>query len=441
MCDTPAPYGGGIRLISLIPGRYSYRAHMFSRERSFWLEPGALGWSQGDDEDRIFYRDVDEVRLYRLFMPGVAAIDKKVMWRIHLHCRSGERLVLSPLHYVRFRSREDRSATYLAFANQLLQQLQNANPNLQITREHHWTMRLRRAVKRRLSALGGRILLKLFWAVRNRDPDRTADAAARFMRSIGPWLRRRHRLARKNLVASFPDKSQSDIEMILEGMWDNFGRIIAEYAFLDRLWDFHPNDTGSRRIAIDRVNLDRAARIREIGKPILCFGAHLANWEMPAVAAAALGVNLAVVYRPPDFAPIAKEILDVRARLMGTLIPAGSGGAASLKYALDHGMSVGMLVDQHFINGLDVMFFGRRCKVNPTLAQFARRTECAIHGARAIRLPAGRFRLEVTDVLVPPRDGEGKIEIAGTMQMITAVIESWVREHPEQWLWMHRRWR
>ncbi|MGA6968747.1 MAG: hypothetical protein WBZ51_34615, partial [Xanthobacteraceae bacterium] len=65
----------------MIPGRYSYRAHVFSRERSFWLEPGALGWSQGDDEDRIFYRDVEEVRLYRLFMPGAAAIDKKVMWR------------------------------------------------------------------------------------------------------------------------------------------------------------------------------------------------------------------------------------------------------------------------------------------------------------------------------------------------------------------------
>ena len=101
---------------------------MPSRERSFWLEPGALGWSQGDDEDRIFYRDVEEVRLYRLFMPGVAAIDKKVMWRLHLRCRSGERLVLSPLHYIRFRSWEDRSATYLAFANELLNRLHNANP-------------------------------------------------------------------------------------------------------------------------------------------------------------------------------------------------------------------------------------------------------------------------------------------------------------------------
>ncbi len=424
----------------MIPGRYSYRPHAFARERHFWLEPQALGWSQGDEQDRILYRDVDEVRLYRLFMPGPAAIDKKVMWRLHLHCRSGEWLRLSPLHCARVRSWEDRSTAYVAFANRLLQQLQNANPNLKVTREHHWTMRLRRAVKRRLAAVGGGILLKLFRLVRKRDPDRTADTAARVMRIIGPWLRG-HRVARNNLVAAFPDKSGTEIEIILQGMWDNFGRVIAEYAFLDRLWDFNPNDAGPRRIRIDRTMLERAARLRESGKPVLCFGAHLANWEMPPVAAAALGLNFAVVYRPPDFAPIAREILDIRARLMGPLIPAGPGGAISLKYALDHGMSVGMLVDQHFAGGIDVMFFGRRCKVNPTLGQFARRSECAIHGARAVRLPTGGFRLEGTDVLELPRDGDGKIDVAGTMQMVTSVIESWVREHPDQWLWMHRRWR
>src|SRR5204863_263588 len=120
------PLRGRVRANSLTPVHYSYRPHAFSRERSFWLEPGALGWSAGDEGDRVFYRDVDEVRLYRLFMPGAAAIDKKAMWRLHLRCRSGERLTVSPLHYIRFRSWEDRSAAYVAFANQLLQQLQNA---------------------------------------------------------------------------------------------------------------------------------------------------------------------------------------------------------------------------------------------------------------------------------------------------------------------------
>jgi Kdo2-lipid IVA lauroyltransferase/acyltransferase len=420
--------------------RYSYRANAFSRERSFWLESSTLSWSSGDEENRVGYRDVEEVRLSREYMPGEAALQKKVMWRLYLRSRSGKRLVLSPVHYVRFRTWEDRSAAYAAFINALLARLRAAEPNLKVIAEHHWTMRLRHALQRRLSAIGGCVLISLFWLVRNRDPDRTANAAARFMRVLGPWLRG-HRVARNNLMAAFPEKSKAEADIILHGMWDNFGRVIAEYAFLDRLWDFNSSDARGRRILIDRTTLERVARARVDGRPVLCFGAHLANWEMAPIAAAALGLDLAVVYRAPDFGPLAKKIVGIRTRLMGTLIPAGRGAAINLKYVLDHGMSVGMLVDQHFTGGIDVMFFGRRCKVNPTLGQLARRLDCAIHGSRAVRLSAGRFRLELTDALVAPRDSSGKIDIAATMQMITSVIEDWVREHPDQWLWTHRRWR
>jgi KDO2-lipid IV(A) lauroyltransferase len=64
-----------------------------------------------------------------------------------------------------------------------------------------------------------------------------------------------------------------------------------------------------------------------------------------------------------------------------------------------------------------------------------------VHGARVVRLPNNRFRIDLTRALELPRDAEGKIEIADTMQAVTSVIEGWVREHPEQWLWLHRRWR
>jgi KDO2-lipid IV(A) lauroyltransferase len=424
----------------LISTYYTYRPGLFSRELGFWLEPRAIGVSRGKEQSRIPYGDVDEVRLYRLFMRGTAAIDKKTTWRMHLHCRSGERLVLSPLHYVRLRSWEDRSGAYGPFVNELLSRLRTVDPNLKVIAEHHWTMRLRNHAKRQMSAIGGAILLKLVRLLRNCDPDRTAERAAQLMRLVGRLLRG-HRIAHRNLIAAFPDKPEQEIDAILEGMWDNVGRASAEYAYLDRLWDFNLNQDSGRRIVIDRATLHCAARIRESGKPMLFFGAHLANWEMTAVALAALGLKLAVVYRPPDLAPIAAEMLELRTRLMGNLIPAERGAALRLKRALDGGESVAMLVDQHFTGGIDVMFFGRRCKVNPTLGRFARLTECPIHGARTIRLPAGRFRVELTDALAAPRDTGGKIDVAGTMQMITSVIESWIGEHPEQWLWMHRRWR
>ena len=101
-----------------------------------------------------------------------------------------------------------------------------------------------------------------------------------------------------------------------------------------------------------------------------------------------------------------------------------------------------MLVDQHYTSGVEVIFFGRRCKVNPLIAQLARQTGCAIHGMRVVRQPDGNsFSGEITDAIEPARDAEGRVDVRGTMQAITSVVEGWVREYPEQWLWLHRRWR
>jgi KDO2-lipid IV(A) lauroyltransferase len=101
-----------------------------------------------------------------------------------------------------------------------------------------------------------------------------------------------------------------------------------------------------------------------------------------------------------------------------------------------------MLVDQHYVNGADVTFFGRPCKANPFLARLARQVDAPIHGVRVVRLSDGHhFRVDLTEAIAPVRDADGRIDITGTMQAITSVIEGWVREYPEQWLWVHRRWR
>ena len=64
-----------------------------------------------------------------------------------------------------------------------------------------------------------------------------------------------------------------------------------------------------------------------------------------------------------------------------------------------------------------------------------------IYGTRVIRLPGHRFRPELSEEIKPARDADGKVDIAGTMQIVTSMVEGWIREYPEQWLWQHRRWR
>ena len=70
-----------------------------------------------------------------------------------------------------------------------------------------------------------------------------------------------------------------------------------------------------------------------------------------------------------------------------------------------------------------------------------RQVGCPIHGVRVIRLPGHRFRAELSEEVQPARDAAGQIDVQGTMQAITSVVESWIREYPDQWLWLHRRWR
>jgi KDO2-lipid IV(A) lauroyltransferase len=123
------------------------------------------------------------------------------------------------------------------------------------------------------------------------------------------------------------------------------------------------------------------------------------------------------------------------------LIATGLDAPVRISNALKRGAHVGMLVDQYYDRGVPVTFFGRRTKANPLLARLAQHFDCPIHGTRMVRLPGNRFRAELTEAVTPARDAAGRIDIAGTTQIIMSVIEGWIREHPEQWLWQHRRWR
>jgi KDO2-lipid IV(A) lauroyltransferase len=282
--------------------------------------------------------------------------------------------------------------------------------------------------------LARRVLVSL----RNTDPDRASDRCGAFVRRFGPLLPA-HRIGRANLRAAFPDKSPAWISATLRGAWENLGRVAGEYVHLDKLWDYdvqHPN--------IGRIVTDDASLFQQMlndGKPALCFAAHLGNWELPAVMAGAHGMPSAVLYRMPNNKAIAREITRIRAPLMGHLIRSRAQAPLEMAAALERGEHLGMLVDQHFSRGVDVTFFGRRCKANPSVARLARQFECPVVGVRVIRLPGHRFRIKAEGPFDLPRDATGRIDVQQSTQLITSVIEGWVRENPDQWLWFHRRWR
>jgi Kdo2-lipid IVA lauroyltransferase/acyltransferase len=287
----------------------------------------------------------------------------------------------------------------------------------------------------------GAITVGLLNGIKHTDRRRTANFAGAFMRRIGP-LFPEHRIGREQLRTAFPDKSADEIDRILAGVWDNLGRIAIEFAHLD---EFSVEGFGKQTADVITYPPESQARydwIMKSGKAAIGFASHLANWELPGIGAKLIGVKSAVLYRRPNIGAVSDAIVKLRAPLMGELIPTGLDAPVRLARLLESGVHVGMLADQHYSKGVEVIFFGRRCLANPLIAMLARQTELPIYGMRVVRKADGNsFWGEISAPVQPVRDADGRIQVKGTMQAVTSVIEGWIRQFPEQWLWLHRRWR
>ncbi|MFZ0777510.1 MAG: lipid A biosynthesis lauroyl acyltransferase [Xanthobacteraceae bacterium] len=298
-----------------------------------------------------------------------------------------------------------------------------------------------RRFKPLLDKTAGALSVGLLGAIRHTDRRRMANFAGALMRKIGP-LFKEHRIGREQLRAAFPEKSAAEIEAILSGVWDNLGRIAIEFAHLD---DFCVEGFGRQTpdvITYPPESKERYDWITKSGKATIGFAAHLANWELPGVGAKLIGVKSAVLYRRPNIGAVNDVIVKLREPLMGELIATGLDAPVRLARLLQSGIHVGMLADQHYSKGVEVTFFGRPSLANPLIAMLARQTELPIYGMRVVRKEDGNsFWGEVSDPVEPVRDAGGRVDIRGTTQAITTVIEGWIRQHPEQWLWLHRRWR
>jgi KDO2-lipid IV(A) lauroyltransferase len=281
-----------------------------------------------------------------------------------------------------------------------------------------------------LEAAAARLLLFLFAML---SLDGASALGGRLARMIGPRLAV-STIARRNLGRAFPQKSAGEIETIVHGMWDNLGRVAAEYAHLGKL---DVTDPGGR---VEVVGIEHVEQLRDDGICGIFFSAHLGNWEITPLAATQNGVALTQIYRSPNNPHMEPLMRSLRAPIGGANFPKGSGGAKKLILALNRGEHLGMLVDQKLNEGIAVPFFGRDAMTAPAPAQLALRFGCPLVPARVERLAGAHFRLTVYPPLVLPDSGDRIADIAAVMGQVNAMIEGWIRERPEQWLWLHRRW-
>ena len=309
----------------------------------------------------------------------------------------------------------------MSFASELRRHARQSG--LRVQRLNHWLT---------AKTVGG-----LFAILQLLPVDRALDVADRIARQVGPWTSR-HRVAMDNLRLAYPEKTEAECDEIAVAMWGQMARLAVEYVFLDQLFDFDPTWQEHGRVEVQGKDVfeDMVARNR----PKIFFTAHTGNFEMFPIAAAALGIEIASLFRAPNNRYIAEQVSRKRRISGNRMVPSKAGAAFVLARVLENGGNIGALVDQKFMHGVPTTFFGRACETSPLLSRLARQYEADIYPARCVRLPGNRYRLELLERLEPPRDAEGKIDVNALCQTMNDVVEGWVREHPAQWMWFHRRW-
>ncbi len=260
--------------------------------------------------------------------------------------------------------------------------------------------------------------------------------------SIGGWIgrvlispSRASRRARANLTLAFPEKSPAEIEGIIRAMWSNLGSVGGEYAYLPLMHSVGPNP----RIKISGFENVEAALAR--GKGIIPFSGHFANWEVLAYAVRDSGIIGGTIVRPTNNPHVNRWLEKVRAENgMPDQIPKGPRGTRRVFALLRNRGHVCMMVDQRASEGIPALFFGHEVMTTPLPAALALKLGVALLPVSNERLPGARFHVRFHPLIELPNTGDYRRDLLVLTAKLTEFIESRVRERPEQWLWIHKRW-
>jgi KDO2-lipid IV(A) lauroyltransferase len=285
---------------------------------------------------------------------------------------------------------------------------------------------LKHPIRYRLEAAAARTMLAVLGLF---SVDTVSGFGAWLGRTVGP-LTRAHKIAARNLERSLPEHDAAAREKILAGAWQNFGRTMMEYAVIPKL---------ENRVVIE--GHDELAALAREGKPALLMTGHLGNWELIFDALRIHTKPITAVYRKANNPLVDEMIAEVRLRGVAGLAPKGPAGARIVLSDLKQGGHVVMLVDQKLSSGIDVPFFGRPAATAPAIASFALRLDCPVFPIRVVRLGGARFKVSIEKPWRFISTDDHDADVLSALKQINGKLEDWIRERPDQWLWMHRRWR
>jgi KDO2-lipid IV(A) lauroyltransferase len=248
---------------------------------------------------------------------------------------------------------------------------------------------------------------------------------------------RLRRTGQRNLLLAFPELSQSERRRLLHGCFENLGRLLGVFS------QFANADPPALQSIVECEGLEHveAARLGEHG--VILFTGHVGAWELSSFALSLFGYPLSFLVRRIDNPKIEELVARRRERFGNRTIDKRSAAREMLQILQAKG-TLGILVDLNTLDreGIFVDFFGVPASTTFVLAKLALRTRSAVLPVFAPwDSQRGRFLLKIDEPLVFERTGDDERDVRRLTQMFTTVVEKYVRRYPDQWLWIHRRWK
>lgn len=267
----------------------------------------------------------------------------------------------------------------------------------------------------------------LLWTLAHTSP----EFAVLYTKLLDRAVPRLRRVAMRNLELAYPNKSRAERSHIVDGVFRSIARLLAVFARFPQL------NRSNIQEWISYEGLDNYIQAKERGRGVLVATAHLGNWELSAFAHALMTEPMNIVIRPLD-RPGIDRLVEQRRRMSGNRLIEKWDSARAILRALHQNEAVGVLIDQNtsLQEGVFVDFFGVPACANTAFARLAARTGAPVIPGFALwserqRRYILRFYPEV------PMTGDAQKDT----QALHSLLESVIREYPDQWLWIHRRWK
>ena len=287
----------------------------------------------------------------------------------------------------------------------------------------------RYALEARLASVVGAVVSHL--------PRRFMLALGRLLGRVWAGLDPRHvAIASDNLRRAFPDWDEARVARTARAVYAHFGQVL-----LDILW-LEEKSREEMEALIDVEGGEHPRSAVAGGRGVLFATGHIGNWELAGIALGWLAGGTGVVGRPLDNPALDARLTAFRVK-GGNVVISKHRALPQVMRLLRDGKGVAFLIDQNVqpSDGIFVDFFGRPAATTTAVAALAVKTRCPIVAGYTLLRPDGRYRLVYTPPIEWTPTGDREQDIARLTQKLTHLIESWVREAPEQWLWIHRRWK